>query len=169
MRYLSLLLATTLLAGCSSLPPENQLNFKVVELRGDQVANTKEDETETPATESDSTVHFAVDRSAEIEIEDQIGNGELILIEEIRVGRANSFLVIYDSTGTVLSANLVSPQSQPVTVRLDRPLSKSAKLEAVLYLDDGDGEFNLDKDSPLVDAENEIVHEDFDYTVAKNG
>jgi hypothetical protein len=157
------------LAGCSSLPPENQLDFKVVELRGDQESNAQEDETVPPVTESDSTVHFAVDRSAEIEIEDQIGNGELVFIEEIRVGRANSFLVIYDSTGTVLAANLVSPQSQPITVRLERPLTKSEKLEAVLYLDDGDGEFNLDKDSPLVDAENEIVHEDFDYKVAKNG
>jgi hypothetical protein len=36
-------------------------------------------------------------------------------------------------------------------------------------LDDGDGEFNLEKDSPLIDDENEIVHEDFDYTIAKNG
>ncbi len=169
MRYFSLFLITTILTGCSTLPPENQLDFKVIELQGDRAPRDSEDNTAVPEPESGSNVHFAVDRSAEIEIEDQIGTGEFVLIEEIRVGRANSFLVIYDSTGTVLAANLVSPQSQPVNVRLERPLTESAKLEAVLYLDDGDGEFNLEKDSPLIDDENEIVHEDFDYTIAKNG
>lgn len=169
MRILSIVLIVGLLAGCSANSEQHTLDFAAVEL------NSKTDTGTTTATpkptqsEESANSEYAVDRSAEIDIEDQLGSGEYVQIEEIRVGRSNTFLVIYNSAGTVLASQLVSPQSQPVNVKLERELSESARLEAVLYLDDGDGIFEIDQDSPLIDDDGDLVHEDFDYTVTRNG
>lgn len=166
MRILSLLVIAALLTGCSTTSAQHQLDFAAVELSGESSTTSKPQPTEPAASEEPN---YAVDRSAEIDIEDQSGSGSLVQIEEIRVGRSNTFLVIYDSDGIVLASTLVSPQSQPVNVELERTLAKSSRLEAVLYLDDGDGQFEIGEDSPLIDDEGELVHEDFDYTLTKNG
>jgi hypothetical protein len=166
MRILPLLLIVAMLTGCSTSSAQHQLDFASVELSGESSTASKP---EPSVSEAPEEPNYAVDRSAEIEIEDQSGSGSLVQIEEIRVGRSNTFLVIYDSEGLVLASTLVSPQSQPVNVELERPLNKSSRLEAVLYLDDGDGQFEIGDDSPLIDDEGELVHEDFYYTLTKNG
>lgn len=166
MRILPLLLIVAMLTGCSTSSAQHQLDFASVELSGESSTISKPKPSDSEAPEEPN---YAVDRSAEIEIDDQSGSGSLVQIEEIRVGRSNTFLVIYDSEGLVLASTLVSPQSQPVNVELERPLNKSSRLEAVLYLDDGDGQFEIGDDSPLIDDEGELVHEDFYYTLTKNG
>ena len=170
MRYFALALAVGMLAGCSADSTQHQLDFAAVELSGAESSNNQNpDGSGTSSSPESEEPNFAVDRSAEIDIEDQTGDGQLVQIEEIRVGRSNTFLVIYDSGGVVLASTLVSPQSQPVDVKLERTLTKSSQLEAVLYLDDGDGEFEIDQDSPLIDDEGELVHEGFEYIVSSNG
>ena len=170
VRFFALAIAVGLLAGCSANSTQHQLDFATVELSGAETGNDQNiDGSETSSSPDAEEPNYAVDRSAEIDIEDQTGDGQLVQIEEIRVGRSNTFLVIYDSSGTVLASTLVSPQSQPVDVKLERTLTKSSQLEAVLYLDDGDGQFEIDQDSPLIDDEGELVHEDFEYIVSKNG
>lgn len=170
MRYFALALAVGMLAGCSANSTQHQLDFAAVELSGAETGkNQNPDGSGTSSSPESEETNFAVDRSAEIDIEDQTGDGQLVQIEEIRVGRSNTFLVIYDSGGVVLASTLVSPQSQPVDVKLERTLTKSSQLEAVLYLDDGDGQFEIDQDSPLIDDEGELVHEDFEYIVSSNG
>jgi len=100
-----------------------------------------------------------------VDIEDQEGDGTSLAIDEIKVGRANAFLVIYDTSGLVIAETLVTPQSQPVTLLLEIPLTRSQDLQAALYLDDGDGVFELDLDLPLLGEEGKLVHEDFFYKV----
>lgn len=170
MRFFALAMAVGLLAGCSANSTQHQLDFAAVELSGAETGNDQNTEASGDASSPEAEEpNYAVDSSAEIDIEDQAGDGQLVQIEEIRVGRSNTFLVIYDSSGVVLASTLVSPQSQPVDVKLERTLTKSSQLEAVLYLDDGDGQFEIDQDSPLIDDEGELVHEDFEYRVSKNG
>lgn len=108
---------------------------------------------------------YATDPSAEVDIDDQSGSGSELKIDEIKVGRGNAFLVIYDNSGLVLTETLVTPQSQPVTVRLNSPVTSSQELQATLYLDNGDGVFELDLDLPILGEEGKLVHETFYYRV----
>lgn len=165
------LVAVVLLSGCSQSLPENKLDFAVVDLGSGSSSSTaaqpnEDSEAGEIESESESEQEYAVDKNAEIDIEDQSGDGKVIAIEEIRVGRSSAFLVIYNQVGVVLGKSLVSPQSQPVNIALQVPLTESAKLEAVLYLDNGDGVLNLSEDLPLIDHEGELVHEDFSYKVS---
>jgi hypothetical protein len=112
-----------------------------------------------------SDQEYALDLQAEIDIEDQSGDGARIALDKIQVGRNNAFVVIYNSAGEVLATALVTPLSQPVNIALQTPITSSQELQAVLYLDDGDGKFELSEDLPLIGEENELVHEDFSYRV----
>jgi len=161
MKRLLALTVLLSLAGCSAQAPNQVVEFGQITLTDSEPAPV--------TTPTNQEVSFVMDASAEIEIEDQRGDGRSVEIEEIRVGREGTFLVIYDGTGLVLATALVSPQSQPVNVELDVILERSQELQAALYLDDGDGEFSIASDSPLVDDEGEIVHEDFDYELVTNG
>ena len=153
------LLGALTLGGCASAPAGDLENFEPITL-GDNPAPAP---TKTADPEGQE---YANDPSAEVDIEDQSGDGLSIQIDEIKVGRANAFLVIYDSSGLVIAQTLVTPQSQPVNLVLDAPLTRSQDLQAALYLDNGDGVFELDLDLPLLGEERELVHEDFYYKVA---
>ena len=183
MKKVLAIAAVAILSGCSSAQNTPIVEFDSVQL-GETNATTAEpaptsggsdpqpSSSESPSptpTDSDDEAEYARDRYAEIDIEDQAGNGASVLIDEIHISGGNSFLVIYDRTGLVLSSTLVTTQSQPVQILLDTPLSSSQELEAVLYLDNGDGRFSLAEDSPILDEDGDLVHEDFDYTVVNNG
>ena len=155
---LIVLLGAMTLTGCASVPAGDLENFEPITL-GDNPAPAP---TKTVDPEGQE---YANDPSAEVDIEDQSGNGVSIQIDEIKVGRANAFLVIYDSSGLVITQTLVTPQSQPVNLFFDVPLTASMELQAALYLDNGDGIFQLDLDLPVLGEEGKLVHEDFYYTV----
>lgn len=159
VKKLAIIGATLLLSGCAASQPAPELGFTKIDLQ-----NSPGGETQTPV-EPEQDFEYAIDARAEIEIPDQSGNGKSVMIEEIRVGREGTFLVIYDQSGLVLGATEVSPQSQPVTVGLDVELEQSQELQATLYLDNGDQIFDLKTDLPLLDDEGELVHEDFYYRV----
>ena len=189
MKKALVLLSVAALAGCTSTVTQPTLEFDSVVLGDNQSITqaqpsqtgsaTEPGVTESPATpapspsetsESEEREHeYATDRYAEIEIEDQAGDGSTIQIHEIHVSAAASHLVIYDKTGMVLGNALVTPQSQPVNIKLQIPITSSQELEAVLYLDDGDGDFDLEADSPILDDDRDLVHEDFYYRVTTSG
>ena len=100
-----------------------------------------------------------------MDIDDQAGDGTYIRIDEIELERGNAFLVVYNLSGIVLAEVFVTPQSQPVTLLMDAPLLGSQQLQATLYLDNGDGIFELDEDLPIIGEEGELVHESFWYSV----
>lgn len=107
----------------------------------------------------------AADAVADLEVDDQIGNGREVTVTSVLLGRGPAIMVITDRNGNVLGTKKVSPRTQPVTVRLHQPVTVSQELLATLYLDDGDGAFDPQKDTPMVDEESEPVGEDFDYIV----
>ncbi len=153
------LVGTIFLTGCgSNLGASNDDDVPIIDLR--------ENVQTIEPTESSEPKDNSYDRFAEIDIDDQSGNGSFIVIESLRVSRV-SFLVIFDSTGSAIAVSEVSPQSQPVSIELDIKLSRSQELLAKLYVDDGDGIFNIDLDKPLFDDDNESAEEDFDYRLIK--
>jgi hypothetical protein len=116
-----------------------------------------------PPAQQDGLV--APDPFADVEVDDQFGNGREVAVTSVLLSRGPAVLVISDMTGQVLGTKKVTPRSQPVSVQLDRPVTVSQELLATLYLDNGNGQFNPQKDSPMIDDEGEPVSEDFDYVV----
>lgn len=153
------LLAATLilmLTGCASGESATKLQFQQVQL-------TKSAEVLTSAPET--RPEYILDSRAEIEIEDQSGDGRSVAVEYARVERGAAFLVILNQAGQILGSAPIDPQSQPVTVVLTSTLSKSQELLAQLRWDDGDGVLNMDTDLILVEEHEDDVAEDFWYEV----
>lgn len=107
----------------------------------------------------------AADSIADLEVDDQMGNGTEVTVTSVVLGRGPAWLVITDLGGNVLGTKQVSPRTQPVTIPLQPPVTVSQELIATLHLDNGDGIFNPEQDTPMVDEESETVSEDFDYIV----
>lgn len=119
--------------------------------------------TQTPTAQSSPT--GLVDPAAEIEVEDQAGDGRSVQIELVHFAVGQAFLVITDLSGNQLSATQVNAGAQPVTVELDPPVTATQELIATLHLDTGDGTFDMADDTVMLDDESEPVEEDFDYVV----
>lgn len=145
-----------MLTGCASVENPTTLQF-------DQVQLTKSAEVLT--AEPEARPKYILDSRAEIEIEDQSGDGASVAVEFARVERGAAFLVILNQAGQILGSAPIDPQSQPVTVVLTSPLAKSQELSAQLRWDDGDGVLNLDTDPILVEEHEDDVAEDFWYEV----
>lgn len=130
--------------------------------------------TATPATTdldaddqgSTTTGSTATDPMADLEVEDQSGNGREVVIESVITSREPALLVITTLNGDVLGVEPVSTGSQPVSVKLQQPVTTSQELLASLHLDkNGNSFFDPAKDTLLVDDVGEPVREDFDYVV----
>ena len=107
----------------------------------------------------------AVDSIADLEVEDQWGDGAEVTVTSVMLGRGPAWLVVSDMGGNALGTKQVSPRTQPVTVTLQPRVATSQELLATLHLDDGDGRFDPQSDTMMVDEEGETVTEDFDYVV----
>ena len=113
--------------------------------------------------DTDPLTVMAYDPRADLDIEDQSGDGSAVVIESVRVTRDNVYLVILDERGSLLGAKPVPPGVQPVQVDLDRRIDTSGDYYGLLVLDDGDGTIDPDADRPLLDDDDEIIEEDFEY------
>lgn len=107
----------------------------------------------------------APDPVADLEIEDQTGDGSEVTVSSVALGRESAILVITDLTGDILAVKQVSPRTQPVVVPLAQKVDTTQELVGTLYLDNGNGDFDAAADTPMVDEEGEPVSEDFDYVV----
>jgi len=113
-----------------------------------------------PATEE---VIPAFDPRAELDIEDQVGDGRSVVIDSVRVTRDNVYLVILDERGAILGTKALLPGVQPVKMDLQRSVDSSGYLFGLLVIDNGDGRIDPKTDIPLLDDDGEIVEEDFEY------
>ena len=105
------------------------------------------------------------DNSAEIDIDDQRGDGRFIEIDEVEVGLGQSWLVIFNESGDIVASALVSPSVEPVSVLIISRLTNSQTLTAYLYLDDGDGVFDRFDDPLIRESPEKSLQEEFDYRV----
>ncbi|WP_091410350.1 DUF7282 domain-containing protein [Friedmanniella luteola] len=91
----------------------------------------------------------------ELEVEDQRGDGRTVTIEEAVTPPGTGFVAVYRGD-QLLGSVAIGPN--PLTVQLDTPVPATGELQAVLFGEDGDGQFDAAKDPRLED-------EDFDYSV----
>ena len=95
------------------------------------------------------------DTGAELEVEDQRGDGRAVTIEEATTAPGTGFVAIYQGDQLLGSVPLASG---PLTVQLDTRVPATGELSAVLFGDDGDDKFDAAVD-PRLDEE------EFDYSV----
>ena len=95
------------------------------------------------------------DTGAELEVEDERGDGRTVTIERASTSGGTGFVAVYSGDQLLGS---VPVGSGTLTVQLDAPVPATGELQAVLFDDDGDSQFDGAKDPRLDD-------EDFDYSV----
>ncbi len=83
--------------------------------------------------------------------------GETATVAEIKAPAEGVWAAVHERTGTtlgnVLGAARVTADAKDVSVPLLRKTEPNRAYAVVLYRDDGDGEFSLEKDSVFVDFE----------------
>lgn len=109
----------------------------------------------------------ARDPLAEVEIDDQSGDGTSVTVDSIELARDAAMLVIRDRAGNVHAATRVTPHTTPVRVPLKQPVRTSQELVAELYLDNGNGRFDPRTDQPIVDDDGDLVREEFHFLVTR--
>ena len=149
-------LAALTLTGCSSVSV-NEIELPTISLGQAQQPTT------SPSENPSTPPKTVSDAYAELEMEDQSGDGFSVEIDEVRLSVGTGLLVITDSQGQVLGSSKVTLNTQPVTVLLTTPIGQSQKTYAQIFLDDGDGEFDLNLDTPILDEDGDLARESFDY------
>lgn len=172
--------AALLLAACGSDDPQASSEAAVT-LDSETTTTAPASPTATPSTpataapnpdagvgQSDDFVLAGAttlaDELADLDVEDQRGDGRSVLVDEARSGQAVTLIGIYDAGQNLLGSDEVRSGSQPVTVELDRPITSSQELFAVLHAD-SNGNGKLDADDAVLVEEGEQVTEDFDYVL----
>ena len=112
-----------------------------------------------------ATGRTVLDDRSELEIEDQSGDGRGVRVQQVELTRGSGHVAIFGLDGRLLGSAPVTAGSQPVTIPMDTPLTASGELLAVLFADDGDGQFDPEVDPRIIDKDGEVEDEDFDYRV----
>lgn len=113
-----------------------------------------------------ANLDFVAD-DAELEIEDQRGDGTSVQIDEVKTSLQSGLVVIFDKSGRYLGAAKVSSTVQPVSIELENPISSSQELIGQLFADNGNGVYDS-MDLEVIEAyedEREIIYEDFEYEI----
>lgn len=122
----------------------------------------------TPQTGGAAPVVAAVrDAAAEVDVDDQRGDGTTVVVREVRLPTTDGHVVVIDprSRAVLGSAPVRAGSTRTVTLTLSTPVQVSGELVALLYADDGDGRFDPSTDAGVVDDDGEAVDEDFEYIV----
>jgi hypothetical protein len=107
-----------------------------------------------------------VDALAELEVEDQRGDGTGVRVSFARLSSGAGHVAITTRDGQLLGSAPVTQGAQPVTIPLSPRVTASGELLAVLHGDDGDGRFDATTDPVVVDDDGEREAEDFDYVLS---
>jgi hypothetical protein len=119
--------------------------------------------TAAPGAAAGGTV---VDALAELEVEDQRGDGTGVRVSFARLSSGAGHVAITSRDGQLLGSAPVTQGAQPVTIPLSPRVTASGELIAVLHGDDGDGRFDATTDPVVVDDDGEREAEDFEYVLS---
>ncbi|MET1007528.1 MAG: hypothetical protein ABWX96_18400 [Propionibacteriaceae bacterium] len=117
----------------------------------------------TPSTSESAAGATVTDERAEIDIDDQSGNGKTIEIQQVRLTSDSGFVAIYTRDNTLLGTVDVKAGTDSPSVKLDKTVPATGELNAVMFGDDGDGDFDPKTDPRVVEDDGDAVEEDFDY------
>jgi hypothetical protein len=120
----------------------------------------------TPTTAPGAAAGTVVDALAELEVEDQRGDGAGVRVSFARLSSGAGHVAITTRDGQLLGSAPVTQGAQPVTIPLSPRVTASGELLAVLHGDDGDGRFDATTDPVVVDDDGEREAEDFDYVLS---
>ena len=158
LRYFALLAGILpVVTGCVGVNPSAQsvLGESVIQLAGEPAPQ--------PSSTGGASANVVLDLQAELKVSEQTGDGSQVKLEEVRVGRANTMLVIQDATGNILGTLLLSPGSEPIAIPLNSRVTSSGLLVATLFLDDGDRQFDANTDALLIDDDGALMRVFFNY------
>lgn len=107
------------------------------------------------------------DDDAEVDVDDQRGDGTTVLVREVRLPTTDGHVVVIDprSRAVLGSAPVRAGTTRAVTIDLTTPVQAGGELVALLYADDGDGRFDPTTDAGVVDDDGDAVDEEFEFTV----
>jgi len=114
------------------------------------------------------------DDDAELDVEDQRGDGRSVAVEEVQLTSGSGFVAVYTRDGQLLGSAEVG-RGRTLTVELDEPIPATGEYRAVLFADDGDGTFDAETDPRVVEADDDdddqdddedAVDDEFDYRLS---
>jgi hypothetical protein len=118
--------------------------------------------TSNPTSSQSPKENSLHDPSAEIEVEEQSGDGSRLMIDEIEFSLERVWLVIRSKSGEIFHSELLTYGAKRASIRLQKPLM-TGKYFVSLHSDDGDNEFNEAFEPIIRGEERELVREDFTY------
>jgi hypothetical protein len=155
--------AAAMLTGCASAggeaPADANLDPIVVTFPSSTVGSG----TSPSGSVTDHASTSVTDPLADLDIDDQVGDGRSVVIEAVDTDLPAVHIVIETRDGLVLGSDLRTAGLQPVTLRLEQPVPEPTELVGRMLVDDGDGILEIGVDRPVIDDEGEQVAEDFDY------
>jgi len=163
MSWLTVPVAVMALTGCASSAdpvPEGADLAPIVVPESNTATGQPLTSTASVTEDEPSSV---TDAMADIDIDDQVGDGRSVVIEAVDTDLPAVHIVIETRDGVVLGSDLRTAGLQPVTLRLEQPVPEPTELVGRMLADDGDGILEIGVDWPVIDDEGEPVAEDFDY------
>ncbi|MGA0857151.1 MAG: hypothetical protein ACO3P3_03185 [Candidatus Nanopelagicales bacterium] len=161
-RIFSILFVLIFSASCSSnTSAPMTLPSSVLTLSGEQSASPIPSETMSESPSGPKT--SPSDPEAEIDIDDQAGDGTSLMIDEIEFSLNSVWLLIRSKQGEIFHVELVKYGARKASIRLTKPLASGEYLVS-LHSDNGDGNFDITKDPIIRGHEREMAREDFEYT-----
>ena len=100
------------------------------------------------------------DEDAELDAEDQRGNGRSVDIEDVQISRKNGFVAVCwpDARRLLGSARVArSEDDSDLQIDLDERITKTIRIVVVLYADDGDGRLDGATDQIVTDDDYDEV------------
>lgn len=116
-----------------------------------------------PSAPSRPVPRTVEDPLAELDVEDQRGDGGSVTVAEAVLSRGSGWVVVRSSSGRILGTAPVRQGTRLLRVVLDRPATTGV-LRAELRKDDGDGRFRASTDL-VVTEDGERVSESFEYVL----
>lgn len=154
-----------LLTSCGSQSSAIEMPTTAIMLDGEGPLNnlTPSPSENANKTSNPSPTSNPLDPDAEIEIEDQVGDGRSLNIDEVEFSLNHVWLVIRSKNGEIFHTELLSYGVKKVSLQLDKALQTGEYLVS-LHSDNGDKVFDENLDLLIRGHENEMAREDFEYT-----
>ncbi|MGH8969279.1 MAG: DUF7282 domain-containing protein [Actinomycetes bacterium] len=165
-RLIAVAAATLLLAACTGdeaadATPASQSAAASAPAASSPAASVPQSPAASPG--SVEPVGTVTDPQAELDVDDQVGRGRSVRVEDVLISNGTGHVGVFAANGRLLGAGKVSTTVRRLTISLDKPVPRTSELLAVLFSDDGDERFEAAADPRIVDEDGDFTDDSFDY------